>query len=66
MRMPLFVSAALDAIYQVFEHQGIYFFEMVFTAIVLAAVPYVLVRASASRAAQVFHRATKVEGPKTK
>src|SRR5271170_4950337 len=55
IRTPFFVSAALDAIYQVFEHQGIYFLEMVFTAIVLAVAPYVLIRASASRVTQVFH-----------
>jgi hypothetical protein len=51
------VAAALDAIYQVIEHRGIYFLEMVFTAAVLGVAPYILIRAPASRAARLFSRA---------
>ncbi|SFJ58951.1 hypothetical protein [Planctomicrobium piriforme] len=48
----VFVAALnLDAIYQVFVHAGIFTFELLFTATVLAVVPYVVSRGLVTRVA---------------
>jgi hypothetical protein len=57
IRMPFLVAAVIDAIYQVVEHRGIYFLEMVFTAAALGVVPYILVRGPACRIAKLCLRA---------
>ncbi len=56
MRIPFLVAATLDAIYQIIVHHWIYPVEMLFTATLLALVPYVLVRGPANRIARHFSR----------
>lgn len=51
----IFVLAViLDFIYQVLVQRGVYFLEMVFTAVLLAVVPYMILRGPVSRV--VAHR----------
>ena len=54
MRMPFLVSAALDAIYQLIIHRGVYFLELLLTATILALVPYIVLRGPATRVARRF------------
>jgi hypothetical protein len=54
VRTPFLVSATLDAIYQTVVHHAIYLFELLFTATLLAVVPYVLLRGPASRLAKLW------------
>jgi hypothetical protein len=53
LRMPLLVAALLDAIYQTVTHQGIYMLELLFTVVLLALVPYSVVRGLANRFARL-------------
>ena len=52
--MPFFVSIALDIIYQIIVHQFIYPLELLFTATLLALVPYFVLRGPANRVARRF------------
>lgn len=55
-------ACVLDAIYQLIEHRGVYFLEMLIVAAVLAVLPYVLVRGPVSRLVKRFystHNATR-------
>lgn len=54
LRMPLCLATALDVVYQVVVHRGVYAVELVFTVAVLALVPYVLVRGPTNRVARAF------------
>jgi len=56
MRIPFLVAATLDGIYQIIVHHWIYPVEMLFTATLLALVPYILVRGPANRIARLFSR----------
>ncbi len=49
-----FMAVLLDAIYQIRVHHGIYPLEMAATAILLALVPYGLVRGPAARVARAW------------
>ena len=51
LRMPLLLAALLDAIYQSIAHKGIYLLELLFTIVLLALVPYVIVRPIVNRLA---------------
>ncbi|MBX3035247.1 MAG: hypothetical protein KF865_15120 [Bdellovibrionaceae bacterium] len=56
------LAIILDGIYQILTVKGIYLLELLFTAIVLAIVPYVLVRGPASRVARWFLSARQRRG----
>ncbi|MDF2694175.1 MAG: hypothetical protein K0S65_2558 [Labilithrix sp.] len=49
------VSVVLDAIYQVWVQHGIFLFELLLTATLLALVPYGLVRGPTRRIARAWH-----------
>ena len=55
IRMPFFVSIALDIIYQIIVHQFIYPLELLFTATLLALVPYFVLRGPANRDRAAIH-----------
>jgi hypothetical protein len=63
VRLPFFIAATLDAIYQIFEHRAIYLLELLFTATLLAAVPYFIVRGLANRIARLFFHGQRPMGP---
>jgi hypothetical protein len=54
MRTPFLVSAILDSIYQLITHGFIYPLELLFTATLLALVPYLVLRGPANRVAARF------------
>jgi hypothetical protein len=54
MRTPFLVAAALDPIYQIIIHKFIYPLELLFTATLLALVPYFLLRGPVNRVARRF------------
>ena len=54
MRTPFLVAALLDAIYQVITHEGIFLLELIFTATVLALVPYFILRGPLNLVARQF------------
>jgi hypothetical protein len=54
MRTTFLIFVTLDAIYQVIVHQGIYFLEMLFTATLLALVPYLICRGLINRLVRLF------------
>ena len=54
MRTPFLVAATLDAIYQIIVHQFIYPLELLFTATLLALVPYFILRGPVNRIARGF------------
>ncbi len=56
MRMPFLIACVLDAIYQIITHRWIYPLEMLFTATLLALVPYLLLRGPVNRLASAFSR----------
>ena len=47
------LAAILDVIYQLIVHRGVYIFELLLTAVILAIVPYVLVRGLITRIAKL-------------
>ena len=49
MRVPLLIGSTLDAIYQIMIHRWIYPLELLFTATLLALLPYVLLRGPVNR-----------------
>ncbi len=57
MRTPFLVSAVLDAIYQLITHRLIFPLELLFTATLLALVPYLVLRGPVNRLATRFIRA---------
>ena len=52
MRTPFLVAATLDAIYQIIIHKFIYPLELLFTATLLALVPYFILRGPVNRIAR--------------
>ena len=54
IRTPFLVSAALDAIYQLNTHRFVYPLELLFTATLLALVPYFILRGLVNRIASRF------------
>ena len=54
IRTPFFVSAILDAIYQLIVHRFIYPLELLFTATFLALLPYFILRGPVNRIARWF------------
>jgi hypothetical protein len=61
-RTPFLVAIALDAVYQVITIQFVYPLELLFTATLLALVPYALLRGPFNRLARLFLAGT---GPPT-
>ncbi len=55
LRTPLLISLALDAIYQLVVHQSIFPVEMLFTATLLALVPYSILRGPINRLIRMFY-----------
>jgi hypothetical protein len=56
LRMVFIVAVVLDIVYQLLDQQSIYPLEVVFTATLLALVPYVILRGPISRLARPFVR----------
>jgi hypothetical protein len=54
MRTPFLVAATLDGIYQLIVHRFIYPLELLFTATLLALVPYFILRGPANRVARRY------------
>ena len=54
MRTPFLVAATLDAVYQLIIHHFIYPLELLFTATLLALVPYFVLRGPVNRIARRF------------
>jgi hypothetical protein len=54
MRTPFLVASTLDAIYQLIIHRFIYPLELLFTATLLALVPYFILRGLVNRIARRF------------
>ncbi len=54
MATPFLVAVALDAIYQLITHKFIYPLELLFTATLLALVPYAILRGPVNRVARLF------------
>jgi len=54
MRTPFLVAAILDAVYQLIIHKFIYPLELLFTATLLALVPYFVLRGPINRIARRF------------
>jgi hypothetical protein len=50
------LSAILDTIYQIIVHHDIYIFELLFTATLLALVPYFVLRGPVNRLARLISR----------
>ena len=64
-RTPFLVAIALDCVYQLVTQQFIYPLELLFTATLLALVPYALLRGPFNRFARVFLPATGPPATKT-
>jgi hypothetical protein len=54
IRMPFLMSIGLDIVYQIYIHQFIYPLELLFTATLLALVPYFVLRGPVNRIARRF------------
>jgi hypothetical protein len=54
VRNVFLVAMGIDAIYQLIVEGGIYFLEMLFTAVILAFAPYALIRGPVTRLARVW------------
>lgn len=60
MGTPFIISLILDSIYQLIIHQTIYLFELLFTAIFLALMPYLIFRGLFNRVARSLIRNKRV------
>lgn len=56
MATTLLISAILDSVYQLIIHKGIYLLELLFTSMLLALVPYLILRGPFNRIARLFIR----------
>jgi hypothetical protein len=56
------VALVLDSIYQVIVHSGIYALELLLTAMILALVPYVIVRGLVTRLARRRSAVSRADG----
>lgn len=63
MRIPLLIAGTLDAIYQIIVHRWVYPLELIFTATLLALVPYLLLRGPVNRIATFFSRKNRAPAP---
>ena len=63
MRTPFLVAACLDVIYQLMVHKFVYPLELIFTATLLALVPYFMLRGPVSRIARLYRGGGKSAGP---
>jgi hypothetical protein len=54
MRTTFLISITLDAVYQIMIHRSIYVLELIFTATLLALVPYFILRGPTNRVARRF------------
>ena len=61
IRMPFLIAIVLDATYQLLTHRSIYPLELLFTATLLALLPYSLLRGPINRVARRFMRGTGPE-----
>jgi len=66
LRVPIFVGATLDAVYQIIIHRWIYPLELVFTVTLLALVPYFILRGPVNRIARMFSRTDRPLAPRGK
>jgi hypothetical protein len=66
IRTPFLVSATLDAIYQLITHRFIYPLELLFTATLLALVPYLILRGPFNRVARRFFGVGRSAAPAKK
>ena len=66
MRVPFLIAAALDVIYQIVVHRWVYPLELIFTATLLALVPYLLLRGPANRVAKFLSRKKSPSEPPAK
>jgi hypothetical protein len=55
------ISVILDVIYQLIVHRHIYIFELLFTATLLALVPYLLLRGPVNRVARLLSRGQRTD-----
>lgn len=62
VRNVFIVALALDSIYQVIVHSGIYILELLLTATILAIVPYVIVRGLVTRVARRQSAVRRTDG----
>lgn len=60
IRIPFLVSLMIDSVYQLAMQQSIYFFELLFTAIFLAVIPYLIFRGLINRLARLFMRNNRI------
>jgi hypothetical protein len=65
-RAPFLVAIALDGVYQLITHRFIYPLELLFTATLLALVPYLLLRGPCNRLARLVLPATGQPPMRTK
>ena len=63
IRLPFLIASALDAIYQIIVHRWIYPIELLFTATILALLPYALLRGPVTRIAKLILRKKDTSGP---
>jgi hypothetical protein len=63
LRTPVLVAASLDAYYQIRIHHWIYPLELIFTVILLAVIPYIILRGPVNRVARFLTRKTGAAGP---
>jgi hypothetical protein len=59
------LAAVLDVIYELIVHRGVYLLELLLTAVMLAIVPYVVLRGPVSRIARLlFHARPALKQPR--
>lgn len=58
------IAAVLDSIYQLYVHRGVYVLELLIVVIVLAIVPYILMRGPINRLAKRFISTQKPQANK--
>lgn len=61
IRVPFLIACILDIIYEFIIHRSFYPFEMLFTAILLALIPYLLLRGPANRITRLFMKSKTEE-----
>ena len=66
VRMPLLFALTMDLSYQLIIFRFLYPLELVFTAVVLAVLPYVLLRGPINRVARLLLRRSAAAAPPTK
>ena len=54
IRVPFFIGAILDSIYQLIIHQGIFLLELLFTVALLVIIPYYIIRVLTGTFAKIY------------